>query len=367
MKRILLVLLLIPALLHAQSDKYMAGAVPEVDGKVVFTRELNVSGFSGEQIYNALLDWSHKTFTENSSRILYTDAQRGVIAAQGEEVMIIKIGLFPGKVKAMYMLTINSSDGKCTLTTSRIRYKNNPSSKDGEEIIAAEEYITDKYALNKTKTKIFRGTGDYRSKTIDIVDRIAAEAQNAVYSYNNVAQQPVYAQAVQQPVPQQTLQQPQQTQLQQQPQQTQPQQQPQQTQPQQQAQQAQPQKAVAAKIDAPADFSTEGMKSISPVEIPENIRNLVAEKGLYITSVGGRKLNNAIAGKGALDISSGKASSMFSLSSNTDNILFLMEMTDSYTLVLLGENNKPALEIKCKKGQQFDKTVVGEIVEAKIR
>lgn len=358
MKRILLVLLLIPALLHAQSDKYMAGAVPEVDGKVVFTRELNVSGFSGEQIYNALLDWSHKTFTENSSRILYTDAQRGVIAAQGEEVMIIKIGLFPGKVKAMYMLTINSSDGKCTLTTSRIRYKNNPSSKDGEEIITAEEYITDKYALNKTKTKIFRGTGDYRSNTIDIVDRIAAEAQNAVYSYNNVAQQPVYAQAVQQPVPQQSVQQTQQTQLQQQPQQTQ---------PQQQTQQTQPQKAVAAKIDAPADFSTEGMKSISPVEIPENIRNLVAEKGLYITSVGGRKLNNAIAGKGALDISSGKASSMFSLTSNTDNILFLMEMTDSYTLVLLGENNRPALEIKCKKGQQFDKTFVGEIVEAKIR
>ena len=354
MKRFLLVLLLIPALLHAQSDKYMAGAVPEVDGKVVFTRELNVSGFSGEQIYNALLDWSHKTFTENSSRILYTDAQRGVIAAQGEEVMIIKIGLFPGKVKAMYMLTINSSDGKCTLTTSRIRYKNNPSSKDGEEIITAEEYITDKYALNKTKTKIFRGTGDYRSNTIDIVDRIAAEAQNAVYSYNNVAQQPVYAQAVQQPVPQQSVQQPQQTQLQQQPQQTQP-------------QQTQPQKAVAAKIDAPADFSTEGMKSISPVEIPENIRNLASEKGFYITEVGGRKLDNAIAGKGALDISSGKASSMFSLTSNTDNILFLMEMTDSYTLVLLGENNRPALEIKCKKGQQFDKTFVGEIVEAKIR
>ena len=358
MKRFLLVLLLIPALLHAQSDKYMAGAVPEVDGKVVFTRELNVSGFSGEQIYNALLDWSHKTFTENSSRILYTDAQRGVIAAQGEEVMIIKIGLFPGKVKAMYMLTINSSDGKCTLTTSRIRYKNNPSSKDGEEIITAEEYITDKYALNKTKTKIFRGTGDYRSNTIDIVDRIAAEAQNAVYSYNNVAQQPVYAQAVQQPVPQQSVQQTQQTQLQQQPQQTQ---------PQQQTQQTQPQKAVAAKIDAPADFSTEGMKSISPVEIPENIRNLASEKGFYITEVGGRKLDNAIAGKGALDISSGKASSMFSLTSNTDNILFLMEMTDSYTLVLLGENNKPALEIKCKKGQQFDKTFVGEIVEAKIR
>ena len=354
MKRFLLVLLLIPALLHAQSDKYMAGAVPEVDGKVVFTRELNVSGFSGEQIYNALLDWSHKTFTENSSRILYTDAQRGVIAAQGEEVMIIKIGLFPGKVKAMYMLTINSSDGKCTLTTSRIRYKNNPSSKDGEEIITAEEYITDKYALNKTKTKIFRGTGDYRSKTIDIVDRIASEAQNAVYSYNNVAQQPVYAQAVQQPVPQQSVQQPQQTQLQQQPQQTQP-------------QQAQPQKAVATKIDAPADFSTEGMKSISPVEIPENIRNLASEKGFYITEVGGRKLDNAIAGKGALDISSGKASSMFSLTSNTDNILFLMEMTDNYTLVLLGEDNRPALEIKCKKGQQFDKTFVGEIVEAKIR
>ncbi len=328
MKKILLFLLLFPALLHAQSEKYMAGAVPEVDGKVVFIRELNVQDFSKEQIMKALTEWCNNTFIGQSDRVLYTDAENGAIAAQGEDEMLIKIGLFPSKVRVLYVLSIKCSDGKCTLSTSKIKYKNNPSSDNVDEVITAEEFITDKYALNKAKTKLFKGTGDYRSNTIDIVDKLAADAQSAVYAYYA----PPAALVAQQPTPRAVTA----------------------TATRQEAAQAQTQAAAAT-------------AGISPVKIPEDLIKAVAEKGLHIVAVNGRKLNNAIAGKSIINTSSDKASVMFTLDSNTDNILFILEMAENYTLELFDGNNNAALTLNCKKSQQFDKTFIGEIVEVKIK
>lgn len=329
MKKILLFLLLFPALLYAQSEKYMAGAVPEIDGKVVFMRELNVQDFSKEQIMKALTEWCNNTFIGQSDRVLYTNAEDGEIAAQGEDEMLIKIGLFPSKVRVLYVLSVKCSEGKCTLTTSKIKYKNNPSSDNPNEVITAEEFITDKHALNKAKTKLFKGTGDYRSNTIDIVDKLAADAQSAVYAYYA----PPVAQVAQQPAPRPVTA----------------------AATRQEAAQTQTQKQAAATV------------SISPVKIPENLIKAVAEKGLHIVAVNGRRLNNAIAGKGIINTSSDKASVMFTLDSNTDNILFILEMADNYTLELLDENNRAALTLNCKKSQQFDKTFIGEIVEVKIK
>ena len=158
MKKFLLLLTLIPALLQAQTEKYMAGAVPEIDGKVVFIRELNVQKFSQEQIYEAVMAWVNQQASNKTFNVLYNDSQKKMIAINNQDLMTIKIGLFPGKVKAFYNLTISTADGKCILETSRIKYKNNPSSANSEEIIKAEEFITDKYALNKAKTKLYKGT-----------------------------------------------------------------------------------------------------------------------------------------------------------------------------------------------------------------
>ena len=47
MKQLLLLTLFIPALLWAQDDsKYLAGAVPVENGKVVFAKEINAPSFS---------------------------------------------------------------------------------------------------------------------------------------------------------------------------------------------------------------------------------------------------------------------------------------------------------------------------------
>lgn len=307
---ILALMVAAPALLFGQDEKYMSGAVPVVDGKVVFERELNVPLFSEEQIYSALVDWAGKKFTGKSNRVISADDSKSTVLIQGEDEMTIKIGLFPGKVKVHYILAADCANGKCTLKTTRVRYSNNPASKTSTDIIYAEEYITDKYSLNKSKTKIFAGTGDYRKKTIDIVDNIAQEAQDAIYTFNTSAAKIVID------------------------------------------------KTVEVRTEAAANKPETSVTGIS-----EEIKNAVAQRGLSIVSAGGRKLNRPIAGKGALNISSDKASAMISLEADVDNVMFIMEMAENFTLALMDEaGTTPVMTFNCKKSQQFDKTFIGEIL-----
>ena len=311
---ILALMVAAPALLFGQNDqnanqiadqneKYMTGAVPVVDGKVVFERELNVPLFSQEQIYSALVDWAGKKFTGKSNRVISADDSKSTVLIQGEDEMVIKIGLFPGKVKVHYILAADCTNGKCTLKTTRVRYTNNPASKNSTDIITAEEYITDKYALNKSKTKIFAGTGDYRKKTIDIIDNVAQEAQDAIYTFNTGAS--------------------------------------------------------AAKTTAAASTTV----TAANTTISEQIKEAVAKRGLSIVSAGGRQLNRPIAGKGALNENNGKVSAMISLEADVDNVMFIMEMAENYTLALMSEDGStPVMVFNCKKSQQFDKTFIGEVL-----
>lgn len=93
MKRILLFLLACcPMLLCAQEDnsKYLAGAVPVVNGKVIFTEVIQASDMSKRQIYDALLKWAEKRFTPSKGqkgRVAYFDEKKGQIACLGEEYL----------------------------------------------------------------------------------------------------------------------------------------------------------------------------------------------------------------------------------------------------------------------------------------
>ena len=58
---VITLLLCIPALTYAQDDnddekenpsKYLVGAVPEIDGKVVFSKEMLLPGLSKDQVYD---------------------------------------------------------------------------------------------------------------------------------------------------------------------------------------------------------------------------------------------------------------------------------------------------------------------------
>lgn len=178
MKQLLLFLLFIPAFLTAQEDqKYLAGAVTEENGKVVFSQAIVLPALSQAQIYDMIYSWAEKYFNEEGRRLVYSDKDKGDIAAVGEEYLVFQsTALSLDRSLMSYRTTIECEDHQCNIKITGIRYEYNVSYQREPEKYAAEEWITDQYALNKKKNKLNRGNGKFRRKTIDLVDDLFKSA-----------------------------------------------------------------------------------------------------------------------------------------------------------------------------------------------
>lgn len=181
MKHLLLFLLFIPSLLMAQEDqKYLAGAVPEDGGKVVFTQKVNVPSLSKDQIFDVMHIWAQQYFSEEGRRLVYSDKDKGDIAAVGEEYLVFQsTALSLDRSLINYRVTIECENNAATIKLTGIRYEYNVSYQREPEKYVAEEWITDKYALNKKKDKLNRVNGKFRRKTIDFADEMFRSADAA--------------------------------------------------------------------------------------------------------------------------------------------------------------------------------------------
>jgi hypothetical protein len=178
MKRVIQILALfmvcIPTLLRAQEDqKYLVGAVPEIEGKVVFSVVYEMPGLDKQAVYKKAYGWLEERMkkNENDSRIVFADEENGEIAAMGGEYLIFKSNAFLlDRAHMTYLVEIYCSPGKCEMQLERIRYDYD------HKKFTAEEYITDAVALNKTKTTIYRGYKKFRIKTVDFSEEMFDDA-----------------------------------------------------------------------------------------------------------------------------------------------------------------------------------------------
>lgn len=183
MKQLLLFLLfLIPLTLSAQTDsKYLAGAVPMKEGKIVFTKEIKVPNRSKDQIYTTLLQWAQQRFNTKDQRVVFKDAQKGQIAILSKEYIIFsQSALSLDRSMTSYRLVIQAMDNLCQVEMDGIRYSHNVSYQEKPETYIAEEWIIDKVALNGKKTKLSRVSGKFRKGTIDLADRLFTEVSQAL-------------------------------------------------------------------------------------------------------------------------------------------------------------------------------------------
>ena len=79
-----------------------------------------------------------------------------------------------------YRIIIECKEHACTLQLAGIRYEYNVSYQNEPEKYLAEEWITDEYALNKSKTKLNRISGKFRKATIDFADKTFDSAANTL-------------------------------------------------------------------------------------------------------------------------------------------------------------------------------------------
>ncbi len=163
---------------NTEQAKYLEGAVPTVDGKVVFDYELDLPGKSAQEIYDATyaaiedLTKGENQFPESS--IALVNKKEHIIAARFKEWLVFQSTFLSlDRTVFNYTLIAKCTDGKLNLTLSRISYAYEMNRGEGNGVEAtAEKWITDQYGLNKAKTKLSKMSGKFRRKTIDRKDEI---------------------------------------------------------------------------------------------------------------------------------------------------------------------------------------------------
>ena len=318
---VITLLLCIPTLTYAQDDnddekdnlsKYLVGAVPEIDGKVVFSKEMLLPGLSKDQVYDQMLSWMEKRLkkNKNKSRVVYADKSKGTIAGTSEEYIVFKsTSLALDRTLVNYQLTATCETGKCLLEIEKIRYVYQE-----KEKFTAEEWITDQNALNKDKSKLVRGLSKFRIKTVDFADALLTNAQTAMGAAPTVAQTAAPAATIA-------------------------------------AVQVATAKPDVSSIPAvttntPAASGTtslNGYKAIAPDKIPGNIIKMLSEDWMLITAGNNSQFNMMTASWGGLGFLYEKPVT-YCFINPTRYTYQLMEKNDTYTLSFYTEAYRNALQ-----------------------
>jgi colicin import membrane protein len=156
--------------------KYLAeNAVPLVDGKVVFQTVIKAPGKSADQIYDILLKQLEKMVQEpnqiENSVVALQDRDKHELAAVFHEWLVFKnSALALDRTQFNFQLHVLCSDGQADVSMARMSYDYDLDRKPTH--YTAEEWITDKYAVNKKHTKLYPISAKFRRKTIDRKDFI---------------------------------------------------------------------------------------------------------------------------------------------------------------------------------------------------
>ena len=194
MKKILIALLtLMPMLASAQDNtwerieveeqpednpdaKYLApNAVPEVDGLVTWQTTLYAEGKTADEIYDILLKQLTKMVVEPNqvgpSAVVVQDREKHALGAIFHEWLVFKNVMFSlDRTQMTFQIHVNITDGKADVIINHISYDYDVERKPIH--YTAEEWITDKYAVNKKHTKLYPVSAKFRRKTIDRKDFI---------------------------------------------------------------------------------------------------------------------------------------------------------------------------------------------------
>ncbi len=195
MKKILITLLMAMPLMAAAQDntwerietataestnpdaKYLAeNAVPMVDGKVCWKTTINAPGKSAQQVYDILQTQLNKMVKEENqlferSKVAIQDQAKHQLGATFHEWLVFKnTALSLDRTVLNFQLIVDCSDGKADVQITRVSYdyelERDPTH------YTAEEWISDKYAVNKKRTKLLKLSAKFRRKTIDRKDFI---------------------------------------------------------------------------------------------------------------------------------------------------------------------------------------------------
>lgn len=168
--------------------EYMQGAVPQADGKVVFTKEFTTSKNS----YNALMQWAGLRYKPDTEQGKWSDLNyfhntestkvetpdKNTIVCQGNEWLVFARNVLSSDQSIVrYKLTLKITNMKVVARLTDIAYFY--ALNEMPELIYAEDWIVDSKAFNE-KGKLRHSVDKFRVKTIDLVDELFAEIESTL-------------------------------------------------------------------------------------------------------------------------------------------------------------------------------------------
>ena len=169
------------------NPKYLVGACPEEDGKIVWKDTIEAPGYSAKAIYDSLIvrldEYCHQEGRGDNSAIAVVNQEDHQIGARISDEIVFKNSALSKDVTDMnYTLIVDCKDGKAEATIKGISFTYQPGEKGGGNF-TAEEMIADDVCLNKDKTYFRRGAGyeKFRTKSIDKRDSIFKYIKDSIY------------------------------------------------------------------------------------------------------------------------------------------------------------------------------------------
>ena len=187
MKKILLALFaLLSIAAGAKSNvdaKYLAGAVPEENGMVVFRKSFRVPGKGQDEVLARMREFVANDLVGKGieglrTRVIADGQTDGTVVARVEEYMVFKNKpLYLDRTRFRYQVSVKVTGDKVDMEISQISYYYGEQT-DGTkgESYRAEEWITDQAAITKSGNKLYPRSGKFRIKTIDRAAEIFAQA-----------------------------------------------------------------------------------------------------------------------------------------------------------------------------------------------
>ena len=181
---------------YYKDPKYLLGAVPETEGVVTFQKSLTVTDKSEQQVYDILLAYINNSIMSNAiqnqqySRLISEEKGNGTIVARIEEYMTFShVFLNLDRTRFRYLLSAKVTGQKVNITITQVSYYYNED-REGKNGVnyKAEEWITDKVAVNKKGTRLYPRSGKFRMRTVDRVQEIFEGFKDALTTKQGVVE-----------------------------------------------------------------------------------------------------------------------------------------------------------------------------------
>lgn len=166
--------------------QFLQGAVPVVDGKVLFTRTIEISDAKAanlDQTFEMAKHWVSNQFGSNpdmlSRKSIDVNASAHTFTLQVEQWLVFtNMAWSLDRSRIYYTMNVTMQGNKATLTFSDITYLYEEERAPTK--LTAEEQIIDEVCLKKNGKTFFPTYGKFRVRTIQMVDSIAQSLQDAM-------------------------------------------------------------------------------------------------------------------------------------------------------------------------------------------